>query len=311
MRDFHAGGTQQRTRRFRRPCREEDAVTGLGADMGGQALAFGVGQVFGDRPAQRAVVADQHIGQALVAALLGELLPAVQRATRLRRPTRHHHRTDVRRLEHPERGVGEELCAFDELQPEPQVGSVRAEPSHRLGVADPRHRSREVVTDQRPHRFEHLFGDGDDIVGLDEAHLHVELGEFRLPVGAEILVAIAAGDLVVALHAGHHQQLLEQLRALRQGVERAGLQPGRYQEVARAFRRRTRHRRSLDLDEVMAGQHPARRGIYLGAQPNCVARARRDANPDSDSAAGLPHRRARRAGMAAARTPPALSETSR
>ena len=30
-------------------------------------------------------------------------------------------------------------------------------------------------------------------------HLDVELGELRLPVGPEVLVAVAAGDLVVAL----------------------------------------------------------------------------------------------------------------
>jgi hypothetical protein len=41
------------------------------------------------------------------------------------------------------------------------------------------------------------------------------------PVGAEVLVAVAARDLVVALHAGDHQQLLEQLGALRQGVPAA------------------------------------------------------------------------------------------
>src|SRR3712207_7044962 len=49
---------------------------------------------------------------------------------------------------------------------------------------------------------------------LFRSHLDVELGELRLPVGAEVLVAVAAGDLEVALGAGHHEQLLEQLRAL-------------------------------------------------------------------------------------------------
>ena len=43
-----------------------------------------------------------------------------------------------------------------------------------------------------------------------------------LAVGAQVLVAETARDLVVAVHAGHHQQLLEQLRRLRQGVELAG-----------------------------------------------------------------------------------------
>lgn len=116
---------------------------------------------------------------------------------------------------------------------EPQVGLVETEPPHGVGVSDPRDRGRQLIADQRPQRGQDLLGDRDDVLGVDEAHLHVELGEFGLAVGAEVLVAVAARDLVVALHAGHHQQLLEQLRALRQGVERAGVQPGRHQEVAR------------------------------------------------------------------------------
>ena len=78
---------------------------------------------------------DQHVGQPLVPALLGELLPAVQRAPRLRRTAGHHHRADIGRLEHPECGVGEVLRALDEFQPEPQVGLVGTEPAHGLGVA--------------------------------------------------------------------------------------------------------------------------------------------------------------------------------
>ena len=81
-----------------------------------------------------------------------------------------------------------------------------------------------------------LLAELDDVVLGDERHLDVELGELRLPVGPEVLVAVAAGDLVVALHAGHHQQLLEQLRGLRQGVPGAGLQADRHQEVAGALR---------------------------------------------------------------------------
>ena len=55
---------------------------------------------------------------------------------------------------------------------------------------------------------------------LDEGHLEVELRELGLAVGAQVLVAEAAGDLEVALEARDHQELLEQLRRLRQRVER-------------------------------------------------------------------------------------------
>ena len=52
-----------------------------------------------------------------------------------------------------------------------------------------------------------------------EAHLDVELGELRLAIAAQVLVAEAARDLEVAVVAGDHQQLLELLRRLRQRVE--------------------------------------------------------------------------------------------
>ncbi len=40
-------------------------------------------------------------------------------------------------------------------------------------------------------------------------------------VGPRVFIAEAADDLHVLVAAGHHQDLLEQLRALRQGVEAA------------------------------------------------------------------------------------------
>ena len=124
-----------------------------------------------------------------------------------------------------------------------------------------------------PQRDQDLLGQRDDVVLVDEAHLDVELGELGLPVGAEVLVAVAAGDLVVALHAGDHQQLLEQLRALRQGVPAAGLEPRRHQEVAGALRGRAGQRRGLDLDEVVGVQHVAGGLVDLAAQPQRGGRA--------------------------------------
>ena len=76
----------------------------------------------------------------------------------------------------------------------------------------------------------------DHVVLVDERHLEVELGELGLAVGARVLVAEAARDLVVALEPADHQQLLEQLRRLRQRVERARLDPRR----ARGSRARPR-----------------------------------------------------------------------
>src|SRR5690625_6299994 len=74
------------------------------------------------------------------------------------------------------------------------------------------------MPDQLPQRGEDLLGQGDDVLLLDERGLDVELGEFGLAVGAEVLVTVAASDLVVAFHARDLEQLFEQLRGLGQGV---------------------------------------------------------------------------------------------
>ena len=92
-------------------------------------------------PPQLAVLADEHVGQAPGAALLGPLLPGVELLARLARAAGHHHGADVRRLEHPERRVAEVVGALDELEAEAQVGLVGAVAGHRLGVGHPRDRA--------------------------------------------------------------------------------------------------------------------------------------------------------------------------
>ena len=54
---------------------------------------------------------------------------------------------------------------------------------------------------------------------LHKRHLAVDLCEFRLTVGAKVLVAESLGDLEVTVEAGNHQKLLEQLRRLGERIE--------------------------------------------------------------------------------------------
>ena len=54
--------------------------------------------------------------------------------------------------------------------------------------------------------------DGDDILLVGEGHFKVDLRELGLTVGAEVLIAEAAGDLEIAVKAGIHQKLLIKLR---------------------------------------------------------------------------------------------------
>ena len=95
-----------------------------------------------------------------------------------------------------------------------------------------------------------FFHQVQNIIPLDERHLQVELGELRLAVPAQVLIPEAARDLEVAVHAGHHQQLFELLRRLRQGIKLPRIDPRGDKVVARALRCRFEKDRRLDLHEV-------------------------------------------------------------
>ena len=84
-----------------------------------------------------------------------------------------------------------------------------------------------------------------------ERHLDVDLRELGLAVGAQVFVAEAARDLEVLVEAGNHQDLLEDLRRLRQRVESAVMDARRHQVVARAFGRGASEQRRLDLEEAL------------------------------------------------------------
>src|SRR6266849_10616172 len=88
----------------------------------------------------------------------------------------------------------------------------------------------------------------------------------RRAVGTARLVANAWSDLKIAVEAGHHQQLLELLRRLRQGIELAGMEPARNQIVARPLGRARRQDRRLELGEALGDHAPSDRGDDLRAQ---------------------------------------------
>ena len=148
--------------------------------------------------------------------------------------------------------VDERRRQVDELHPEAQVRLVRAEALDDLVVGEARERDLldRPVGRRRPRHLDgHRLDEAHHGLLVDEAHLEVELGELRLAVATQVLVAIAARDLEVAVDARDHEQLLELLRALRQGVDAARLEPARDDEVAGALGCRLDERRRLDLDE--------------------------------------------------------------
>ena len=92
---------------------------------------------------------------------------------------------------------------------------------------------------------------------MRERDLEVDLRELRLAIGAQVLVAEALDDLEVAIESGDHQDLLEDLRRLRQREELAGMHAARHEIVARPFGRRLGQNRRLDLEEALLVEVPA------------------------------------------------------
>jgi hypothetical protein len=113
--------------------------------------------------------------------------------------------------EHLEVHVGHHVGDFGELQVHPQVGLVRAVEVHGFLVGHHREFAQIHADGVLEHRRDHALEQRADLFLTQERGLDIDLRELGLAVGAQILVAEALGDLVVAVKARHHQQLLEQL----------------------------------------------------------------------------------------------------
>ena len=251
------------------------ARAGAGDDLGQRVVV----EVLHDRALQALAagrrIVDLDVGQALGAVDLHELLVGVDLAARqaalgtaARHAQRDHaaalHRGGVR--EHLEFHALHQLGEFGEFELHAQVGLVRAVLEHRLAVGHGReHRqldARGVAEHVADHAFEHLA----DLFLGEERGLDIDLRELGLAVGAQVLVTEALHDLVVAVVAGHHQQLLEQLRRLRQREEAAVVHAAGHQVVARAFGRGLAEHRGLDVDEAVGVEELARFHRHLVAQ---------------------------------------------
>ena len=120
-------------------------------------------------------------------------------------------------------------------------------------------------------RRQHVFDDGEDVVLRGKGHLHIELIELTgAAVAAGVLIAEAGRDLEIAVKAGGHEQLLELLRRLRQGVELTGMLSGRDQIVARALGGGSGQNRGSDLQEIVLHHCLAQRGDDLAAQDDVL-----------------------------------------
>ena len=138
-----------------------------------------------------------------------------------------------------------------QFHPETQVGLVRAVAAHRVLVIEVAERAFRRDADDRARPLHHALDGLENILLARKRHLEVKLREFGLAVGAKVLVAKTADDLIVAVHAGDHQDLLEDLRRLRQRVKLPVMDAARHEIIARAFGRRAREHRRLDLEEAL------------------------------------------------------------
>ena len=140
-----------------------------------------------------------------------------------------------------------------ELQPEAGVRPVQPEAVHAFLVGQAGEGRRQLHVLQffkqgRDHALHHLV----DVLFGDEGHLHVDLGELGLAVGPQILIPEAPAQLIVAVQAGHHQELLEELGRLGQGEELPRLDPAGHQVIPGPLRRALGEDGGLHLDEALA-----------------------------------------------------------
>ena len=116
------------------------------------------------------------------------------------------------------------------------VGAVDAEAVHGFLVGHALEGGGEFdVEDFLPEADDEAGDEGDDVLAVDEGHFDIELGEFGLAVGAEVLIAEAAGDLHVAFQAADHEDLLEELRATAAGRRSCRVEARGDEEFAGAF----------------------------------------------------------------------------
>ena len=169
--------------------------------------------------------------------------------------------------ENGEGAAGSQCRHVPDGHAEAQIGLVAAVEIHALLPGQ----AREVVVNFPSHGigkdlFEQLFQVAQDILLLHKGHLHIHLGELRLAVGAQVLVPEAPGHLIIPVNAAHHQQLLEDLRALGQSVERAGMYAAGHQIVPCALGGGLAQHGGFHLIEALRVEKLFRRGLHLVAE---------------------------------------------
>ena len=154
--------------------------------------------------------------------------------------------------EYRKAGIFEDLGKIVQLEVKAGIGLIDAVVIHGVLILDAAERRFEILAEDFLEDALHkALVHRHDVLLINEGHLHVDLGEFRLTVGTQVFIAEAAGNLHIAVKAGAHQNLLIKLGGLGQGVEFALLHTAGYQIVTGTLRRRLDENRGLDLQKAV------------------------------------------------------------
>ena len=201
---------------------------------------------------------DLHVGAELVNGLAGQLA------------ARHRHGLDEVPLEGAKAAALQQVRHVLHPQVDAQVRLVRAELLHGLEVGDAgegRLGGDVVGAVLGEDGRQHLLDDGEHVLLPGKGHLHIQLVELAGgAVAAGVLVPEAGGNLEVLVKAGGHQQLLELLGRLGQGVELPRVLAGGHQVVPGALGGGGGEDGGGDFQKALVLHGPAQGGDHLAAQ---------------------------------------------
>jgi len=163
-----------------------------------------------------------------------------------------------------------------DLHAEAHIGVVFAVAADGFGVRQPGKRKRQIdVPAGLENRRHQALHHPENVFFRDEGHFHVDLREFRLAVGAQILIAEAFDNLEITVKSGNHQELLENLRGLGKRVKHALGDAAGNEIIPRAFRcalgqeGRFHFNKSVVIEILPRGngQPAAQEKVFLNGRP--------------------------------------------
>ena len=153
--------------------------------------------------------------------------------------------------EHLEVHIGHDVGQFGELKLDPKIGLVGAIAVHCFAIGHHRKLTQidahRVLEDSGDHALHQIA----NVLFSQKGGFNIDLCELGLAVGTQVFITETFGELVIAVIAGNHQQLLEQLRALRQGKKVSIMNTAGHQVVTCTFRSGLAEHRRFNVDEAM------------------------------------------------------------